>query len=102
MTMVEATGGDEVAKLPPPRGRQKIAPALQRLSDDLRRHCPADAIVSFRFDGRLHVDIDVRTLEQVALVEHMLPTGLNGTLENIRRGKSPLSFFHRITAEIDA
>jgi hypothetical protein len=72
------------------------------MTDDLRRSCPANAGIAFRFDGKLHVDIDVRTLEEVALVEHLLPTALGGTIRTIRRGKAALAFFHRITAEVDA
>ena len=100
--MAEVSRGDEVTRLPLRREHPEITPALQRMTDELRRICPASAVIGFRFDGRLHVDVDVRTLEEVSRVEHLLPTALGGILENIRRGKAALSFSHRITADVDA
>lgn len=100
--MAEASNAEDVARLPPRKELPEVTQALQRMSDELRSVCPANVVIAFRFDTKLHVDIDVRTLEDVALVEHLLPGALGGSLSNVRRGKSALSFFHRITAEVDA
>jgi hypothetical protein len=100
--MAEALNAEDVARLPLRKEQPDITLALQRMSDELRSVCPANVLIAFRFDTKLHVDIDVRTLEDVALVEHILPVALGGTLSNVRRGKAALSFFHRITAEVDA
>jgi hypothetical protein len=99
MTTAGTAGDEDVARLPVKK--PDIVPALERLCDEVRRVCPADAAVALRFDGKLHVEIDVRSLDQAMLVEHVLPVTLGGALHDIRRAKSPHSFFHRITAELD-
>jgi hypothetical protein len=100
--MAEPSNVEEVTRLPSRKDHPQVTLALQRMTDELRGLCPAHVVIAFRFDGRLHVDIDLRTLEEVALVEHLLPTALGGILVNIRRGKAALSFSHRITADVDS
>jgi hypothetical protein len=84
-----------------PRGRA-IVPALEGLRSSIAAVCPAHAIISFRFDGKLHVDIDTRRIEEASMVELALLTVASVEFRDIRRGKAPSAFLHRITAEIPA
>lgn len=84
----------------PPAG--EIETALGALADAIRTVCPSGASVSFRFDRRLHVDIDVRTVEQATAVERALPNLTQANFNAIRRAKSPSPFLQRITAEVVA
>lgn len=80
----------------------EIETALDALARAIRAACPSGASVSFRFDRRLHVDIDVRTVEQAAAVERALPNLAQANFKAIRRAKSPSPFLQRITAEVSA
>jgi hypothetical protein len=79
-----------------------IMPALAELATGLANACPQGSIISFRFDGKLHVDIDVRGGEQAAMVERVLPASAIAAFTEMRRARSPHPFLLRITAEIDA
>ena len=84
-----------------PRG-STIVPVLEGLRDSIVAVCPAHAIISFRFDGKLHVDIDTRRIEEASMVELALLTVAGVEFNDIRRGKAPSAFLHRVTAEIRA
>ncbi|WBO21671.1 hypothetical protein [Sphingomonas abietis] len=84
-------------------------PPSTAVSDELRKlmallsdSLPHDAAISFLFDTRLHVRIDVRQLEQVQAIEMMLPTLGGGIFHDVQRGQAPNhSFLHRVTALVD-
>jgi hypothetical protein len=92
---------DGVARMPVQERKTTIVPALENLAEAIRCVCPPEAVVGFRFDGKLFVDIDVRSVEHAILVESFLPTLQAGAFRDIRRGKSPSAFLHRITAQVD-
>lgn len=87
----------------PNRARPKIvSDELNRILASLRDACPEDAAISFDFDGKLHVHIDIRNLEDVAVTEAILPTLCMNIFHDVRRGNAPhSSFFHRVSALVD-
>ena len=99
--MASKFDSDRVARIPVPKRKPSIVPALQILRDEVLAVCPPEATVSFRFDGKLYVDIDIRSMEHVTLVESFLPTLRAGGFHDIRRGRAPSAFLHRIVAEVD-
>ena len=77
-----------------------IVPTLEGLRETIAGVCPAHAIISFRFDGKLHADIDTRRVEEASMVELALLTVATVEFSDIRRAKAPSAFLHRVTAEI--
>jgi len=64
--------------------------------------CPPETKVSFQFDGRLHVMIDVRSLEDVLKLEIILPGFGAGMFHDVQRAQAPHhGFGHRVTALVD-
>lgn len=91
-----------VEQLPGQTRSTVVSSELGKLMDLLRASSPADAVISFLFDGALHVRIDVRTLEEVIAVELMLPSLAGGVFVGIQRGRAPNhSFLHRVTALVE-
>ncbi len=79
-----------------------VSDELNRILSLLREACPADAHISFDFDGRLHAHIDVRKREEVTAVETLLPMLGHGLFHEISRGGTPHHpFFHRISVLVD-
>jgi hypothetical protein len=69
----------------------------------VREKCPADACISFDFDGRLHLYVDVRTSDQVSNVERARAGTRIGMFHSFTRGKTPHHpFYRRLSAVIDA
>jgi hypothetical protein len=74
---------------------------LNKIRALVRDACPVAREVSFDFDERLLVHIDVRKLEEVTLVQAVLPTVGMGMFQKISLGKTPFRpFSHRISAEV--
>ena len=91
-----------VERLPAASQSTLVTDELNRVLAMLREACPKQSQISFDFDGRLHVHIDVRKREEVILVEAMLPTMGLGLFHSISRGETPHHpFFHRISAIVD-
>lgn len=68
----------------------------------LKAACPEQATISFDFDGRLHVHIDVHHLEDLLKVEAMLPVLGAGIFHDLTRGDTPHHpFSHRLSAIVD-
>lgn len=77
----------------------EVTDELSRLRSMVREICPPDAMISFDFDDRLHLHIDVRDKIDVALIEARLPTLGSGLFYGITHGSTPLHhFFHRVSA----
>lgn len=79
-----------------------VSDELSRVRDLLRDAFPDVRNISFEWDGKLVVHIDLRTREQVALVEERLPYLSGGRLfSELRRGDTPKRRFdHRISATV--
>ncbi|QIK97114.1 hypothetical protein G7076_02295 [Sphingomonas sp. HDW15A] len=84
--------------MPPPTF---VSDELARLTVVLREFCPPEAIVTFEYDGRLKLHIDVREVQDVARLEAVLPSLCGGIFHDTQRGLSAHhSFFHRISAAV--
>lgn len=100
MAAVRRMDGDRVTRLPRAASGESLSGSLAEIRDRILTICPSEAVVAIRYDGALHVDIDVRGAEQAMLVETFLPQMLAGTIRNVRRSKSPGAFHVRVSAEI--
>lgn len=90
-----------VERLPDQRSTA-ITDELNKILDMLTTASPEGAIVSFDFDGRLHVHIDVRSFEDLLKVEGVLPILGGGMFHGVSRGETPhRPFFHRLSAIVD-
>ncbi|MFA7601456.1 MAG: hypothetical protein WCY29_00485 [Novosphingobium sp.] len=80
-----------------------VSDELHRIMALLRGACPAEATVSFSFDGRLQAHIDVRKREDVLFVEAVLPTLEADLFHGVSIGSTPgHPFHHRISAAVRA
>ena len=100
--MVDSIITGSVERLPVALQSTTITDELNRILTMLREACPAMAKISFDFDGKLHVHIDVRKREDVTLIEAMLPSLGLGLFHSISRGDTPHHpFYHRVSAQVD-
>ncbi len=94
--------GNSVDRLPSQPRSMIVSDELNRLTTLLRESCPPEANITFHFNGRLYVHIDVRELQQVVAIELLLPTLGAGIFHDVQRGQAPRhAFLHRITALVD-
>jgi hypothetical protein len=78
-----------------------VSDELGRIVALLRAACPPDSTISFDFDGRLQVHLDIRKREEVLLIQATLPMLEAGLFEIVNLGNTPgRPFFHRITANV--
>ena len=90
-----------VERLPSLEPSTAVTDELGRLLSMLRDACPKNAIISFAFNGTLHVHIDVRTQQDGTLVEAMLPSLGLGLFHDVVRGSTPHHpFYHRVSARV--
>ncbi|MCJ2178602.1 hypothetical protein [Novosphingobium album (ex Hu et al. 2023)] len=79
-----------------------VTDELSRILSMLQSRCPRGALISFDFDGKLHVHIDLRSREDVNVVEALLPTLGPGLFHTFSRHSTPhRPFFHRISARVE-
>jgi hypothetical protein len=56
-------------------------------------------MITFEYNGKLHLHVDVRRLEELAIVEATLPSLCGGIFHDLQRGMAARhSFFHRVSA----
>jgi hypothetical protein len=92
---------DSVEQLPTQK-TAFVTDELNRILAILRGVAPKDADISFDFDGRLEVHIDVRNSEDRVRLEQVLPTLGGGIFCCMERANTPnRPFFHRVTARVD-
>lgn len=98
MTIISDAGESTVQPFPA-RNSTAVTDELNRILTMLRDVAPKDGVISFDFDGRLHVHIDLRRREEVTLLEAVLPSLGGGLFHSLSRGATPHHpFFHRISA----
>jgi len=91
-----------VASIVPAARATPINDELGALRDLVTEICPYDATVAFAFTDRLRLTIDVRTLEEVAALETLLPGLAGGVLTGVTRGATPgHSFRRRLIANVE-
>ncbi len=82
---------------------RKVTGELIRLRTAVQSVVPSDTRISFHFDDRLHINLDVRDLGDLARAETLLPLIADGIFSNLRRSIADHhSFRHRLTAEVEA
>ena len=79
----------------------RVTDELNRILEVLRGVCPRDAQISFHFEGRLQVHIDMRKSEELYVLEATLPHLESGLFHSLTRGKTPHHpFFQRLSAQV--
>ncbi len=92
---------DSVEQLPTQKSAF-VTEELNRILAIVKDVSPKDADISFDFDGRLEVHIDVRNSEDRIRLEQVLPTLGGGIFCCMERTSTPnRPFFHRVTARVD-
>ena len=100
MSQSEATAG--VAGNPPVATDRPVSSELDRITAAVRSLCPKDTQISFEYDGRLQMNLDIRGLEEVARMETLLPGLCGGIFSNLQRGLvDNRPFLHRLTVVVD-
>lgn len=98
---------EEAAKRPgverlPNHHVTSVTDELNKILSMLKDISPDEATISFDFDGRLHVHIDVHNVEDLLRIEALLPTLGAGIFHDLTRGETPhRPFFHRLSAIVD-
>ncbi|MYL98308.1 hypothetical protein GR702_11085 [Novosphingobium sp. FGD1] len=79
-----------------------ISDELAYLRKAVEDACPPSATVSFTFDGRLRIAVDVHTFEEASQVEAVLPSIAGGVFHDVVRGNTPgMSFRRRVSALVE-
>jgi len=91
-----------VERIPVQTQPTPVSDELGRLQAALAELCPKDSTISFEYDGKLHLHVDLRGFEDVNRMEAILPTLFGGIFHDVRRTLAgPHSFFHRVTALVN-
>lgn len=100
--MIEASGARKGNVTPfPARNPTPLTDELNRILNSVRDACPKGSIINFSFDGHLRIHIDVRRLEDVTLIEAVLPNIEPNLFYGWSRTATPHhSFFHRVSATV--
>ena len=78
-----------------------VSDELGRIRSAVQALSPADAAIGFEYDGRLRINIDVRSLEDLTRLETLLPGAFDGLFFNLqRRLVEHHPFLHRLTATV--
>jgi hypothetical protein len=102
MNKISETVSAGVDRLPSQPRALIVSEELAKVTAVVADACPSDARISFLYDGRLHLMIDVRTLEEVLAVEMILPKIGAGMFHDVARAQAPRhGFGHRVTALVD-
>jgi hypothetical protein len=79
-----------------------VSDELNRITTAVTAIAPQDADITFEFNGKLRINIDIRKLEDLAKMETQLPGVCGGIFSNMQRGLvEHHPFFHRLTALVD-
>lgn len=82
---------------------RSLCAEIEALHSLVRAACPPSAVISICFDGHFNLFVDVRSLEEAATVEAILPDLAGGAFSDLRRSGTPHQpFRHRVTATITA
>ena len=104
--MITEEEGSRTADIKPiraPREIMAISEELGRLTRMLRVVCPAEAMISFEYNGALHLHVDVRLSEDASGIEALLPSLCGGIFHSAqRRMTARHSFFHRVCPRVSS
>jgi hypothetical protein len=83
-------------------GSTPVSDELQKLTAMLASVCPKESVITFEYNGKLRLHIDIRRFEEMTTIEALLPTICGGIFCNVQRGMAEKhSFFHRLTALVE-
>ncbi len=103
MAEIDKNGGANLQTASVAATCRKVTEELIRLRTAVQSVVPSDTLISFHFDDRLHINIDVRDFSDLAKAETRLPELADGIFSNLRRSLADHhSFRHRLTAEVEA
>jgi hypothetical protein len=78
-----------------------VSDELRKLTAMLAPLCPRDSKISFEFNGKLRLHVDVRRFEEMTTMESLLPIIAGGIFSEVQRGNAEKhSFFHRVSAVV--
>jgi hypothetical protein len=101
MSEGEAAAPASVERMPAPARSTTISDELTRIRSAVQAICPEGATISFEFEDRLQINIDVRRVEHLARMETLLPSICGGIFSNLQRGLvDNRPFLHRLTADV--
>jgi hypothetical protein len=102
MSEGEAAAQASVERIPTPARSLVVSDELNRIRGAVQAICPQGATISFEFENRLQINIDVRRLEDLSRMETLLPSVCGGIFSNLQRGLvDNRPFLHRLTADVD-
>ncbi len=88
-----------VESFPAPALSTAVSDELARILELLDREFPQAVEIGFTFAGKLQVHIDVRSLEEVTVLDAKLPSMGGGLFSDVRYGGTPgHAFLHRVSA----
>jgi hypothetical protein len=103
MTNFPSVHPDGCEQFPTPPRSTPVTDELNRIVGLLRDIVPSDATISFDFNGKLQVHIDLARREDVTLVEALLPRVGAGLFQDLRRSSTPhRPFSHRVSAVMNS
>jgi hypothetical protein len=102
MSVHDAEATTKVERISVPTKATPVSDELSKLTAMLRGICPADALIAFEFDGKLHLHIYLRRFEDVTRLEVALPTLCGGIFHDVQHGQvGRHSFLHRVSALVE-
>lgn len=79
-----------------------VTEELQHLAHLVEDACPCKTHITFSFEHGLRIAVDVRTFEEVHLVETTLPQLAGGVFQNLTRSATPHhAFLKRVSATVN-
>ena len=89
--------------MPPELEPRTISRELERLTAQLHDEFPHAEKISFDFDGKLHLHVDVRDLEEAHIIHSRLERLYGALYSHYFVGESPHHrFWHRVSAVVAA
>lgn len=91
----------EITEMMPVGRTIAVCEELHRLAQMVEDACPCKTQVSFSYTRDLHLAVDVRTFEEVHMVEAILPRLAGGAFCDITRSATPHhAFLKRVCATV--
>jgi hypothetical protein len=92
----------EISDLVPTGKSMAVSEELHRLAQLVEDACPCKTQISFSFAQDLRIAVDVRTFEEVHIVEATLPRLAGGAFHDITRSATPHhAFLKRVCATVN-
>ncbi|WFL76169.1 hypothetical protein P7228_09160 [Altererythrobacter arenosus] len=94
--------GENIEEIATRSHAKPVTEELSKLKEALKSEFPKAVWIEFEFRQQLRIHIDVRTIEEVTLIEARLPALCGGAFSGVFSGRTPNhAFLHRVTASVD-